>query len=230
MVLSIFAKKISLKTRFLTGKNRVFQTSFDFGRFHLLRILLPHMYVPHVASHPCLTWRNLSGWPVVFACWCAEPGQTSVYECGTSRGGHVISMPRTVVCTPPKLEWRARAVTVNIWTKKTSLTEVPAYRCFVRKRKVCTNTGFFGSLRIVNNLTEQFGFERKTFRTICKTNNFEQYSRTNCTLIVGYQWPDTDTSCNTISTLGTSNNASSHTNLNLGQYSTTDQKCVTTYD
>jgi len=176
-------------------------------------------------SHPCLTFGVICLVGLLFSPAGAQ-SQTSVYECGTLEGGHAISVPRTVVCTPPKLESLARAVTANILREKTSLTE-GLYRRFVRKRNVCTNTVFFESHRIANHTTEQLGFENKTLKMMLETNNVEQHSGTNCTLLLGYEWADTDTWCNTISTLDASNDASSRTDLNLGQYQITEQKYVT---
>uniref|UniRef100_A0A915I4G5 Retrotransposon gag domain-containing protein n=1 Tax=Romanomermis culicivorax TaxID=13658 RepID=A0A915I4G5_ROMCU len=82
----------------------------------------------------------------------AEP----FYQCGMSRGGRAIAVPKTMLCKPsPLIAAEKKEVNISIWLTNGHLNQIPATRCIIRNQTVCTNTGFFGSRGLVLDTTEQ---------------------------------------------------------------------------
>ncbi len=65
--------------------------------------------------------------------------------CGPSQSGHFVSVPAQVRCVPPELARISEAIAV-VYIPCSLPGQIPAFKCSIRKRTICTRTGILGPL------------------------------------------------------------------------------------
>ena len=93
--------------------------------------------------------------PIIKARNTTPPVRTFYYICGQSRSGYPISIPRNVTCNPPKMsEDTVHEVKVELWVQKTEPTYTDAWKCYLRKRQICTYRNLIYSDSITRDTVE----------------------------------------------------------------------------
>lgn len=81
---------------------------------------------------------------------CASTYAYTFFSCGASSHGFALAVPKEVRCIPPSVGSVTQHV-VELWVPRTDPVKVPAMKCQIHIRTVCTHIGFFGSKGIVSD-------------------------------------------------------------------------------
>ena len=170
----------------------------------LCEIIQPVVDADRVQSFPLLTALTffLSLFTLI-NCPCfvtAMPNETFSL-CGTSRNGHPVALPKQIHCVPPPESGPVVRAWTELWVPRTTLNRIPAARCQLRKRTVCTNVGFFGGKGIVSDTVSSSTvpvFDCKqanrqlTWKDKSLVQTYPTLWTTNNTLQVQFSWCCTD--------------------------------------
>ena len=159
---------------------------------------IPVQLLPAKACSVSASLLRISVSFFLFICvYFAMLSSCEVYHiCPQTDAGSLIHIPTKVTCIKPKPK-SVRDEEIRLFVpRNTPITSV-AYRCSLINRRICTNTGFFGSRGIVSDITAatsvswsecEEAYINKTFRN----QNLFAFSdftfSTNNSLAVNYKW------------------------------------------
>ena len=95
------------------------------------------------------------------SCMAAKEGEYNI--CTKSKGGRYITIPNKVKCSINSAE-NVRIHQVGVFVPRSNPITSQAWKCTLLTRKICTNTGFFGSKGIIFDQT----FSESVAATSCK--------------------------------------------------------------
>lgn len=102
----------------------------------------------------------------------------SFYRCAGSLHGHTIHVPKSLNCSIPTSD-TVSTVKLSMYVPNYEYNILPAWKCRIQKRSVCTNFGFFGSKSVLLDRYYDFAISHSECQSVATKRVWQGQSLVN---------------------------------------------------